>query len=94
MQVIAFIIDNDAVKGPVNAVSPRPVTNYELTKTLGRVLRRPTIFPLPSLIARLVAGEMANEMLSSTRAEPRALLNAGYKYRHPELEPALTNLLT
>lgn len=94
VHVIAFIVDNDAVVGPVNAVSPHPVTNREFTKTLGGVLHRPTIFPLPSLIAHFVAGEMADEMLlSSTRAEPKVLLSAGYKYRYPQLGPTLKELL-
>ncbi len=94
VSIIAFIIDNEAIEGPVNAVAPHPVTNREFTKTLGNVIKRPTIFPLPSLIARFVAGEMADEMLlSSLRAEPRVLLAAGYHYQYPHLEPILKDLL-
>ncbi len=83
-----------ALAGPVNTVSPRPVTNDEFTKTLGRVLRRPTIAAMPAFAARLVFGEMADALLlSSQRVEPKRLLASGYRFRHPDLEPALRHLL-
>ncbi|MFQ5823748.1 MAG: TIGR01777 family oxidoreductase [bacterium] len=91
---IYHAITTDTLKGPINAVAPNPVTNREFTQTLGRVLVRPTIFPMPALAARLVFGEMANELLlASTRVEPAKLLSSGYKFRHPELEGALRHLL-
>jgi uncharacterized protein len=78
----------------VNAVTPDAVTNYEFTKTLGRVLGRPTIFPMPAFAARLAFGEMADEMLlGGVRVEPRALTAAGFKFAYPQLEPALRHLL-
>ena len=85
----------DSLQGPVNNVAPHPVTNREFTKTLGRVLRRPTLFPLPSFGLRLMFGEeMANELfLSSTRVEPTRLLETGYTFRYPELESALRHVL-
>lgn len=84
----------ESLKGPANVVAPRAPTNHEFTKTLGRVLSRPTIFPLPAFAARLALGEMADALLlSSARMEPARLLAAGYKFRHPELEPALRDLL-
>ena len=85
----------DSLQGPVNNVAPHPVTNREFTKTLGRVLRRPTLFPLPSFGLRLMFGEeMANELfLSSTRVEPVRLLETGYAFQHPELESALRHVL-
>ena len=81
----------DSLQGPVNNVAPHPVTNREFTKALGRVLRRPTLFPLPSFGLRLMFGEeMANELfLSSTRAEPVRLLETGYTFQYPELEGAV-----
>jgi uncharacterized protein (TIGR01777 family) len=83
-----------ALVGPVNAVSPHPVTNREFTKTLGKVLSRPTIFPMPAFAARLAFGEMADALLlASTRVEPTALATAGYPFRYPELEQALRYLL-
>ena len=63
VSAILFALDNESLVGPVNAVTPHPVTNRELTKTLGRVLGRPTIFPMPAFAARLAFGEMADEML-------------------------------
>jgi uncharacterized protein (TIGR01777 family) len=83
-----------ALAGPVNAVAPHPVTNLEFTETLGRVLHRPTIFPMPAFAARLVFGEMAdNLLLASTRVEPERLVATGYQFRFPELEPALRHVL-
>ena len=83
-----------ALRGPVNAVVPLAVTNARFTKTLGRVLRRPTVVPLPAFAARLAFGEMADALLlSSVRVEPRRLLASGYPYRHADLEGALRHLL-
>ena len=87
-------LETSPLRGPVNAVSPQPVTNAVFTKTLGRVLMRPTIFPMPAFAARLVFGEMADALLlSSTRVEPKRLLASNYPFRHGELEPALRHLL-
>ena len=84
----------DSLKGPVNVTSPNPVTNKEFTKTLGRVLKRPTIMPMPAFGARLAFGEMANDLLlASTRVEPKKLLDSGYHFQHPELEDALKHIL-
>jgi len=80
--------------GQVNAVAPGPVTNLEFTRTLGRVLSRPTIFPMPAVAARLAFGEMADELLlASTRVEPARLLATGFRFLHPELDGALRDLL-
>lgn len=84
----------DSLRGPVNVTSPNPVTNKEFTKTFGRVLKRPTIMPMPAFGARLAFGEMANDLLlASTRVEPEKLLDAGYHFQYPELENALKHIL-
>lgn len=84
----------DRLEGAVNAVAPQPVTNREFTKTLGRVLSRPTFVPLPEFAARLALGEMADALLlASARVEPARLLASGYTFRHPELEGALRHCL-
>ncbi|MCS6851870.1 MAG: TIGR01777 family oxidoreductase [Gemmataceae bacterium] len=84
----------DSLSGPVNAVAPHPVTNQEFAKTLGRLLLRPTIFPLPAFMARLAFGEMADELLlASTRVVPVALQTSGYRFLYGELEGALRHLL-
>src|SRR3954469_3985354 len=94
VRVIQFTISAAAVAGPVNAVTPNPVTNREFTKTLGRVLSRPTIFPMPAFAARFAFGEMADEMLiGGSRVLPRALTAAGFQFNYPQLEPALRHLL-
>lgn len=91
---IHHAIVTESVVGPMNVVAPRAVTNYEFTKTLGRVLSRPTIFPLPAFAARLGLGEMADELLlASARIEPARLVATGYKFHHTELEKALRDLL-
>lgn len=89
-----YALQNENLSGAVNAVAPRAVTNAEFTKTLGKVLSRPTIFPLPGFAARLVLGEMADDLLlSSARIEPTRLLASGYQFKHPDLEGALRELL-
>ena len=78
----------------VNAVSPEPVTNLELTRVLGRVLSRPPLLPVPAFAARLALGELADEtLLASARVEPGRLLAAAFEHRYPKLEPALRHLL-
>lgn len=92
--MIQYVIANESMRGPVNLVSPDAVSNREFTKTLGRVLHRPTIFPLPVFAARIAFGEMADELLlASTRVLPKKLTDSGYKFRHPELGEAFEQLL-
>jgi uncharacterized protein (TIGR01777 family) len=91
---IDHALATDELHGAVNVVSPRPVTNAEFTRTLGRVLSRPTIFPVPAIAARLAFGEMADALLlASTRVQPARLIRTGFKFRHPDLESALRHLL-
>jgi uncharacterized protein (TIGR01777 family) len=91
---INHAIATDTLRGSVNSVAPNPITNRDFTKTLGRVLRRPTIFPMPAFMARLAFGEMANDLLlGSTRVLPRALSDSGYRFLHGDLEEALRHLL-
>ena len=95
VRVIRFALHAAALAGAANAVAPEPVTNREFTKTLGRVLGRPTVFPMPAAAARLAFGEMANEMLlGGVRAQPRALSAAGFEFAYPQLEPALRHVLS
>jgi uncharacterized protein (TIGR01777 family) len=76
-------------RGPVNAVAPAPVTNAELTRTLGRRLRRPTLLPIPAALLRLVLGELAGELLDSRRVVPRAAQEWGFEFTFPSLDEAL-----
>ena len=91
---ITHVLETDSLHGPVNVVAPEAVRNREFTKTLGRVLRRPTRFPVPAFAARLMFGEMADALLlASARVEPAKLNASGYAFRYPQLEGALQHLL-
>ena len=89
-RVHEFAIAVPALSGPVNAVAPEPVTNATFVSTLGRVLRRPAVVPVPRFALELAFGEMAREaLLSSQRARPGALEAAGFRFAHPTLATAL-----
>jgi uncharacterized protein (TIGR01777 family) len=91
---IHHAIVTESLQGPANAASPESVTNQEFTKTLGKVLGRPTVVPLPAFAARLMFGEMADELLlASARVQPVKLAASGYTFRYPDLEAALRHLL-
>jgi uncharacterized protein (TIGR01777 family) len=91
---LQFLVATPSTSGPVNVTAPNPVTNAEFTKALGRALARPTVIPMPAAAARLAFGEVADAtMLSSTRVIPQALVDAGFRFQSPELEPALRRLL-
>jgi NAD dependent epimerase/dehydratase family enzyme len=91
---IHHAVGAESLHGPVNAVSPAPVTNAEFTRVLARVLSRPAIFPMPAFAARLAFGEMADALLlASARVMPTRLQASGYRFRFPELEGALRHLL-
>lgn len=91
---ILHAVFTDPLSGPVNVTAPTPATNREFTKTLGQVLRRPTIFPLPAFMARTMLGEMADALLlASARVMPERLLETGYAFRFRVLEEALRHVL-
>ncbi|HET9251490.1 MAG TPA: TIGR01777 family oxidoreductase [Candidatus Eisenbacteria bacterium] len=90
VRAVLHAIEHEELRGPVNVTSPEPVTNADLTKALGRVLRRPTPVPLPAAVARLLLGELAEEtLLASQRVMPARLVESGFEFREPRLEPAL-----
>ena len=91
---VLHALTSDSLEGPVNVVAPDPPTNLQYTRTLGRVLNRPTVFALPAPVARVVLGQLADELiLASQRVEPAKLEESGYEFRYPELEGALQHLL-
>jgi uncharacterized protein len=95
VRALRFLLDHD-VSGPVNLVGPRPVTNAEMTRTLGQVLGRPTIMTIPRLAARLPlgVGPLVDSLLfDSARVLPTVLLEAGFTFLHPDLDAALRDLL-
>ena len=85
---------DDSMEGAVNVVAPNPVTSKELSKTVGKILGRPTIFRVPATAIELFMGEMGREvLLASTRAIPDRLLQAGYEFRHSTLDKLLEHVL-
>jgi uncharacterized protein (TIGR01777 family) len=86
---IIFELENEGARGPVNVTAPEPVTNRELSKSLGRVLHRPAFAPVPALAVKTLYGEMAEIVTTGQRAVPRRLTELGYEFRQPELEAAL-----
>jgi uncharacterized protein (TIGR01777 family) len=94
VRAIEYILDHDEANGVFNVTAPVPVTNQEFTKTLGHVLHRPTIFPVPTFLLHFALGEMADELLlSSARVLPERLEKLGFRFSEPELEAALRSLL-
>src|SRR6266571_1502015 len=92
--VIRHALATEALRGPVNAVAPAPVTNREFTHALARAVRRPALLPLPAFAVRLLFGEMADALLlASARGEPERLLATGYVFRYPTLPDALAHAL-
>jgi uncharacterized protein len=93
VRILLYALKIETLKGPVNAVAPKPVTNAEFTRNLGRVLKRPTMFPMPGFAARMAFGEMADELLlASARVVPAKLEASGFVFRHPDLETALASM--
>jgi len=88
-----FLLDNKNLKGIFNAVSPQPVQMKIFAKTLGKVLHKPSLFPVPKFILKLVMGESASAILASQKVKPEALLKAGFKFNYEDLELALIDLL-
>ena len=92
--VIRRAVEDESLRGPVNAVAPQQVTNEEFTKAIGHALGRPTVFAMPAFAARLAFGEMADALLlASTRVEPARLKEAGYRFKHPDIEGAMRAVL-
>jgi hypothetical protein len=92
---IRFVLATEAVEGAVNFTAPGAATNREFATALGRVLRRPAFLPAPAFALRLLLGrEMADELLlTGARVVPARLLAAGFRFAHPDLEPALLTIL-
>jgi uncharacterized protein (TIGR01777 family) len=87
-------LTKDSLRGPVNFVAPAPVTNTEFTKTLGKVLSRPTVLPIPAFAIKLLFGEMGEALLlGGQRVAPERLLAGGFEFSFPNLEQALVHIL-
>jgi hypothetical protein len=94
LQIITFVLNQEALVGPINAVSPEPLRNSSFTQELGSALGRPAVCPVPEFALRLAFGEMADSLLiASARAHPSKLLSQGYNFRHASLSHALAHML-
>jgi uncharacterized protein (TIGR01777 family) len=92
--VLLWALDDERVSGLVNATAPKPVTNRELSKALGRALHRPAVVPVPGLTLDLMYGREFGQVLrGGQRVMPRRALDLGYEFKHPELDGALEDLL-
>lgn len=86
-------LDHDSAAGPINVAAPAPVTNAEFSRALGRALRRPAVLPVPGAAVRLLYGDMAEVVIAGQRAVPARLRELGFTFRHPDVEPALRDVL-
>lgn len=90
---IRFLIERPAARGPFNLASPDIVTNAQMARAIGRALRRPSWFRLPGFAMRLAFGEVATLLLEGQKAMPARLTELGYRFRFPDLEAALGDLV-
>ncbi|MEE1755175.1 TIGR01777 family oxidoreductase [Streptomyces sp. SP18CS02] len=86
---LRHILDTETLSGPVNLTAPHPVTNREVTAAMGRVLRRPTPFPVPAPALRIALGDFAEDVLGSQRVLPRRLLDSGFRFAFPTIDAAI-----
>jgi uncharacterized protein (TIGR01777 family) len=91
--LVLFALEDARVGGPMNATAPEPARNRDLARAIGKVLGRPSLLPTPAFAVRLAVGELASVVLSSQRVIPAKALLLGYRFRFPELEGALRDVL-
>lgn len=92
--LVAYLLDTPELSGVFNGTAPNPVTNREFTETLAGILRKPTLLPLPSWLIRLALGrDMSALLLGGQRVIPKRLVDAGFRFRFPVLDPALRDVL-
>jgi len=91
--ILDACIRNANIAGPVNAVAPHSVTNADFGRTIARVLRRPNVIPVPAFMFKLLFGELSTLLLDGQRVVPKAALDSGYLFKHPDIESALRDIL-
>ncbi len=92
IKAISFLLEKD-LEGPINLTSPNPATNQEFTAALARAVKRPALFPVPSIALKIVLGGFASEVLGSKRVLPQKLMDSGFTFDFPHLAPALNALI-
>ncbi|KPJ98473.1 MAG: epimerase [Desulfobacterales bacterium SG8_35] len=94
VNIFLYLLENNAISGPVNCTSPHPVTNREMTKALGRALHRPTILPpVPAPVIRGMLGEFSDVFVKGQKVMPKKLLKEGFVFAFPEIEEAFAHLV-
>ncbi len=93
VRLIDFCRTNHQIKGPINAVSPTPITNETFTKSLGKILNRPTLFTVPQIALKLALGEMAQIVTQSQKVIPTKALQHQFQFVYPNIESAWSNLI-
>tara|TARA_R110001599_G_scaffold301415_1_gene507021 strand:- start:5235 stop:6143 length:909 start_codon:yes stop_codon:yes gene_type:complete len=93
VNMIVFLLNNAELSGPFNATAPNPVNNKVFSKTLANELHRPCIFKVPEFVLKLVMGEMSDLLIYGQHVYPKRLLDAGFRFRYPDLNQALKNVL-
>ena len=93
LAMFVWLLDDERTQGVYNGTAPNPVTNRELSRALGRVLHRPAVLPAPGVVLRIVLGEVAGLLLEGQHVTPGRALEAGFRFRFPEIEPAFRDLL-
>jgi uncharacterized protein (TIGR01777 family) len=91
VRAVSFLLDRPDVSGPVNLTGPVPATNAEFTHALGAAVRRPALLAVPAWVVRLALGELATELLGSSRVLPARLVQAGFSFDYPAIGPALAH---
>ncbi len=92
IEALKFLLMNPTISGPVNLTAPTPVTNAEVIHSMGKIFKRPTLFPVPAFALQIVLGEFSIEILSSTRVLPKKLIDAGFTFSHPDIDSAMRTL--
>ncbi len=92
-ELFSYIIENDKMSGAYNGIAPEPITNKQLAKAIGKILGRPSIFPAPAFILKLLVGEFAKYLLEGRKIIPKRTLESGFKFKYTDIETALENVL-
>lgn len=93
VRIYSFIIEKK-LTGIFNATAPKPISNYTFTKALGKALHRPTCFPLPVFVLKLLYGEGSTVLTGSKEVYPKALLDTGFEFHYPDIKSSLTHILS
>ena len=94
LRAIMFVLENRAVRGPVNMTAPEPVRMREFAKALGKAMRRPSLAPVPGFVLKIILGELSVMVLTGQRALPKKLQQAGFQFTHPNISEALSSILS